>query len=147
MAEDFQFDMPPSGGIPIISATVRKNFNAIGVLNLTQGVESPKNPRDGMPRLLVSGTELILQVYWNSAWRTVIDGIGNPALIIPRRLEADFLSSTIWQFDHNLGRRPIIQCLDSNLEVIYPQKVEHSGVNRVIATHTTATAGKIIVVG
>jgi hypothetical protein len=137
----------PEEGSALSSGAIRINFQALARTNISAAEELPKNPRDGMLRILVENQRNPkFQVYLNGQWYTVIDQLTNPSPV-PHYFEYDFASSDTWVVDHNLGRRPIVQVLNSSNIVVEPLAITHANTNRVIVTHTSPIPGRVVLIG
>lgn len=142
----FIFDLPRYKS-PTLSQEVKNNLNALAQNNYTVSEELPKNPRNGMFRFNASDeNDIRLQYYYNGSWRTLFGNLEGGATQARRKAES-FASLDTWVFDHNLGLRPVVQVVNASGEVVHPFKIEHSSVDRVTVTHSTAQSGEIIVLG
>jgi len=144
----FLWDVPATKA-QLLSKIVRDNLGFLGTLNITTDAAYPPNPRDGMPRILADDeTNVVFQIYFNGAWRTIFQHIelGIPA---PFKFIATIAGpgSAIWTVDHNLGGYCIVQCFDVNWREIRPSDVQQVSVNRVVITHAAAEAGFAICIG
>ena len=143
--EIFIFDIPVTDS-PQKAVEIRNNLNALGVNNATANADFPRDPRDGMTRVLEASPSVIkFQLFWGTSWRTIADfsGLSTSA----RRSSQNFVSTDVWVFDHNLGVKPLVQVILATGAVVFPLSVVHANDNRVIITHTAAQSGTIIVVG
>jgi len=142
----FVFDYPPQG-IPATSRHIRDQLNALGETNFTNDLNLPVNPRPGMLRVYqaMPTSDQLLQMWVGASWRTIafVSTSGGAGA---QRTEQSFGSSTLWTFNHGLGRHMQVYCMSSTGLEIYPTVAQPS-VNSVTATHSIATAGKIILVG
>jgi len=153
---NFNFDQPaaaPQGEVPLASQVVRENFNAIGTLNWTTDPAFPKNPRNGMPRILANDpSNLELQVHYDGAWRTVLEHfeVILAGAKIAKHLEAAF-TTAVWTIDHNFGTRPVVQCFDNTNSLVVPAIIQHVQVAgewaRTIVTHAGPVIGYAVLVG
>lgn len=153
----FNFDKPaaqPKGEVPLTSAIVRNNFNALGTTNWTTDPNYPDNPRDGMQRILDeagAGTNVKWQLYLNGTWQTLIQHL-ELILSISVRREFDFTAAAaVWTINHNLGVRPLVQVFDAADTMLAPASIQHVQVggewNRVVVTHGAAQTGYALLVG
>jgi hypothetical protein len=149
----FAFDTPEQDA-NLVSAVLRRNFNAVGTNNYTTDANYPENPRNGMFRILDesgAGTNIRLQWYYEGSWYTLINHM---ELLLPfaKRSEFPFIAQQIWVIDHGFGSKPIVQCFDSatNLDIT-PASIEHALVagewSRVIVTHNNPETGYAVLVG
>jgi hypothetical protein len=142
----FNFGIPRAHS----AATAREiadNLTALAQNNFTVDEGLPHNPRNGMFRVnALDSTNVRLQMYYEGAWRTLIENIESIIGGVQRK-EQEFDTLAVWIFDHNLGRFPIVQVLSDVGEVVLPEKIEHASLNRVIVTHSENQSGSIIVVG
>jgi len=142
----FQFDLPRQGTSGT-SEEIRGNMNSLATTNLTDDSAFPTNPRDGMQRIFTGDPSNIrLQVYYGGSWITLISNISLTTTPSSHK-EESFTSSAVWTYDHNLGKRPLVQVLNSADQLIQPATIEHASVDRVVVTHGSAISGSIIVVG
>jgi len=138
----FQFGLPVAG-TSAQSDVVRQQLDALGKTNATASDDNPPNPKNGMLRVrYFSDTRIELQLFWGS-WRT----FWSTNLAGLTRLEQAFSSSATWNYQHGLGVKPLVQCFDTNDELIVPGGIKHIDVNEVQVTHTAPRAGYMIVVG
>lgn len=142
----FVFGVPAENSA-ITSSHMRNALEALARTNITSNPSNPPNPRDGMLRVNVSTpSNIVLELYYNGTWRALIQNLTSVGGVAKYATQ-QYTSATVWTIDHNFGRRPIVQCVNGSGDVIHPLSVNHTSLNRVVVTHSTATAGHIIVTG
>lgn len=144
----------PEGQVPLASAVVRNNFNALATTNWTTNANYPANPRNGMMRVLDlngAGTNIKLQLFRAGAWQTLIQHL---ELILGLAVRREFVftaAAAVWTIDHNLGVRPLVQTFNAADLQITPASVLHVQVggewNRVVVTHGAPQTGYALLVG
>ena len=146
MAEDFIFDLPIPDTL-VIAEEMRRNLNALGVTNITPDPALPRNPREGMLRILTEyPSNVRLQFFFSSSWVTILTNI-QAGISVVQRLEFNFVNLQQWIIDHNLGQYPIVQVFRNDGQIITPSTMQHASVNRVIVEHGAPKTGTAIIIG
>lgn len=142
----FEFEKPAQGE-ELSSALIRRLLRALAQTNITDDVNYPANPERGMLRFNVANPSNVkLEVYWNSSWVTLVQGVGGVGSAA-RHLTSSYSAQVTWTFDHNLGKKPLVQCINASGVVVLPSSITHVSDNRVVVVHGTATSGTMVVVG
>lgn len=147
MADEFTFDLPGSG-TDGSSEEMRRQFNALGQTHRTVNPsQSPKNPREGMPRINAENSNNVkLEFFINGDWRVLAQNIQNGIPQVQYQVFDFTTPSDTWTCDHNLGRKPLVQVIISEF-VIYPDVQHTNSDNRVIVTHASTETGSVIIIG
>ena len=141
----FEFGKPVEG-LKIDAGEIRDLFEALAVNNATSQNDKPQNPRNGMTRFYNPEVGILYyQVYWDGAWINLIQVATTADQALHK--EQSFVGLATWTWSHNLGRKPVIACLDANDKQIVPSEIEHSDANTVVVQHASAQSGSIIAVG
>ena len=83
-----------------------------------------------------------LNLWWEEN-RLVLNRQRDEDMVQATPTATSFEAATVWNYEHNLGRFPIIQILDVDGNLISPS-IQHISVNHVRITHGSDKSGTLI---
>lgn len=149
----------PQSGAPRRSQEIRNNFEAVARMNITADPSLPKNPHEGMSRILMDlspANNWLWQLYLEGQWRTQLSRINSSQSGVSRRTFTFGSAVNPWVIQHNSGNQPLVQIFDSTFKQMQvvpfgpgPGQfiLQHADANRCNVTFAGPTTGFAIVIG